>query len=357
LIANLKPEAKSVPLAEAVRRYIADRDLVFALALAFAVAVGVWFSRAIEDFFAPSGATILVPSLIGQTENDALGLGDTLHLKMVVVSRSISEQFPRDVVMAQQPAPGTRVREGRQVSLIVSQGVNIYTMPDLRFASLRDAGLSLSRLRLNLGKTTMVANDDVPFNHVVAQNPPPLSSVREGSTVNFVLSKGPPSNVRAPDFVGKDIDAARADAVRAKVHLGQVVWTPFGIKGPPRGIVVRQMPGPGILSDPLEPVSLQVSAGPGEYGYLVRQVHAAVVIPNDETGQSQRVRLTARDDTGEWNVYDGFAMPGQRLDFDVTAVGTAWLDVYLNNELQSQTQIGKEPPRPTPSPARIPLPR
>ena len=356
MIAKVKPQAKRLPLAEA-RRWLSDRDLVFALALAFAVGVGVWFFRAIEDFFAPSGATILVPSLVGQTETDAISLGDTLHLKMVVVSRAISEQFPRDVVMAQQPAPGTRVREGRQVSLIVSQGVNIYTMPDLRFSSLRDAGLTLSRLKLNLGKTTMVANDDVPFNHIVAQNPPPLASVREGSTVSFVLSKGPPTNVRAPDFVGKDINTARADAERAKVHLGQVVWTPFGIKGPPRGTVVRQMPGPGILSDPLEPVSLQVSAGPGEYGYLIRQVHAAVVIPNDESDQSQRVRISVRDDTGEWNVYDGFAMPGQRLDFELTVVGTSWVDVYLNNELQSQTQLGKEPPRPTPAPGHFGLPK
>jgi serine/threonine-protein kinase len=352
LIAKLKPQAKRLPLAEA-RRWLADRDLVFALALAFAVGVGVWFFRAIEDFFAPSGAAILVPSLVGQTETDAISLGEAVHLKMVVVSRAISEQFPRDVVMAQQPAPGTRVREGRQVSLIVSQGVNIYTMPDLRFASLRDAGLTLSRLKLNLGRTTMVANDDVPFNHIVAQNPPPLGSVREGTTVSFVLSKGPPTNVRAPNFVGQDINTARADADRAKVHLGQVVWTPFGINGPPRGTVVRQMPGPGILSDSLEPVSLQVSAGPGEYGYLIRQVHTAVVIPNDESGQSQRVRISARDDTGEWNVYDGFAMPGQRLDFDVTVVGTSWVDVYLNNELQSQTQLGKEPPRPTPSPGHV----
>ncbi|MBV8425098.1 MAG: PASTA domain-containing protein [Candidatus Eremiobacteraeota bacterium] len=335
-----------------VRRWLRDRDIVFALALAFAVGVAVWFGRAIEDFFAPSGATILVPSLVGQTETDAIGLGETLHLKMVVVSRSISDQFPRDVVMAQQPAAGTRVREGRQVSLIVSKGVNIYTMPDLRFASLRDAGLMLSRLKLNLGKTSIVNNDDVPFNHVVAQNPPPLSSVREGTTVSLVLSKGPPSTVRAPDFVGMPIDTARDLAERAKVHIGQVVWTPFGLTGPPRGVIVRQLPGPGILSDPREPVSLQVSAGPGEYGYLVRQVHADVTLPNDETGASQRVRIRVRDDAGTWNVFDGFGTPGQRLDFNLTVIGTSWLDVFLNNELQSQTQLGKEPPIANPAPVR-----
>jgi len=334
----------------AIRR-LADRDLVFALAVAFLVGVVVWFGREIEDFISPSGTTILVPTMVGQTEADATALGETLHLKVVVVSRSISETYPRDVVMAQEPAAGTHVREGRQVSLIVSRGVNVYTMPDLRFLSLRDARVELTRLRLNLGKTRLVSNDDVAFNHVITQDPPPLQSVREGANVDLVLSKGPPTTVRAPDFVGMHIDRARAEATNAKVHLGQIVWTPFGANGPPRGIVVRQRPGPGILSDPFEEVSLQVSAGPGEYGYLVRQVHASVTVPNEETGESAHVRLQIRDDTGMWNVYDGFAQPGQRLDFDLTTIGTASLDTYLNNELLNQTQIGKEPPHPSPPPS------
>jgi len=175
--------------------------------------------------------------------------------------------------------------------------------------------------------------------------------VREGTAVELVLSKGPPNNVRAPDFVGMNVDEARALAATDKVHLGQIVWTPFGQKGPPRGVVVRQRPGPGILGDAFEPVSLQISAGPEVYGYLVRQVHASVVVPNEETGQSEHVRLRVRDDTGSWNVYDGFAEPGQRLDFDLTTIGTAWLDTYLNNDLVSQTLLGKEPPRPSSSPS------
>jgi hypothetical protein len=163
--------------------------------------------------------------------------------------------------------------------------------------------------------------------------------------------------VRAPNFVGMHIDEARVQAQNAKVHLGQVVWTAFGQDGPPRGIVVRQKPGAGVLSDPFQPVSLQVSAGPGEYGYTVRQVHASVVIPNDESGQSQHVRLSVRDETGSWNVFDSFAQPGQRLDLDVTTIGTAWLDTYLNNELLNQTQLGKEPPTPPPSPKPAPQTR
>jgi len=81
------------------------------------------------------------------------------------------------------------------------------------------------------------------------------------------------------DFVGMRIDAARARAQHAKIKLGQVVWTPFGPSGKPRGEIVRQNPPPGTQIDPFEEVSLQVSAGPGEYGYLIRQVHASATVP------------------------------------------------------------------------------
>jgi hypothetical protein len=43
-------------------------------------------------------------------------------------------------------------------------------------------------------------------------------------------------------------------------------------------------------------------------------------------------------------VYDGFAQGGQKLDFNLTVVGTAELDTYINNELLNQTKLGKEPP-------------
>jgi hypothetical protein len=233
----------------------------------------------------------------------------------------------------------------------MSSGVVIFPMPDLRFQSLRNAGLDLNRFRLQLDKTVYVNDDDVPRDHVVAQDPVPLSSVRQGSKVSLTLSKGPPAGVKVANYTGMPIDAARAQAQRDRVHLGQIVWTPFGPSGPPRGIIVRQNPGPGATIDPFEEVSLQVSAGPGEYGYLIRQVHAGATVPPRDT--AAHVRIEIRDDTGTWNVYDGFAQGGQKLDFNVTAVGSAEIDTYINNELLNQTQIGREPVRwiPTPGPA------
>ena len=328
-----------------------DRDWVLALALAFFVAVIVWFARSVQDFFGGSSGDVLLPAFSGQTFGDAATECARLRVTCTVVARQPSEKFPLDVVMAQQPDPGSHVREGRAISLVVSTGIHIFPMPDLRFESLRNVTLTLGNVKLELAGTKTVPNNDIPANHVVDQSPPPLTTVREGTPVTLTLSKGPPVNVKVPNFVDMGIDAARDAAQAAKVHLGQVVWTPFGVNGPARGTVVRQSPAAGQLIDPFTLTSLQVSAGPTEFGYIVRQVHVTVAVPvRDDTA---RVRMMVRDDTGTWNVFDGYAQGGAKLDLNVTAVGTAELDTYVNNELLDVAKIGVEPPQlkhPSPSP-------
>jgi hypothetical protein len=144
-----------------------------------------------------------------------------------------------------------------------------------------------------------------------------------------------------------DVDEAREAADDAHVHLGQIVWTPFGRNGAPRGVVVRQAPAPNALLDPQGTVSLQVSAGPREAGYLIRQVHATATVPENledtEGVQTPLVRVQVRDETGTWNVYNAYAQPKQKLDFNLTVVGTAEIDVFVNNELLGSTRLGVEP--------------
>ncbi len=334
-----------------------DRDWVLALSLAFFVAIVVWFGHSVKEFFGPSASDVLLPAFAGQTLDDANDECGRLHLQCTVIERRVSDRFPRDVVMGQAPDAGARVREGRAVSLIVSNGVSIFPMPDLRYESLRNVSLTLSRLRLHLAKTSVVNDDDVPAAHVVTQDPVPLTSVREGSDVTLTLSKGPPSSLKVPNFVGMSVDTARDAAQLAKIHLGQIVWTPFGTDGPARGTVVRQSPDAGRGIDPFSYVSLQVSAGPGVAGYIVRQAHAGVTIPVSQ--DVAEVRMVVRDQTGTWTVYDGFTQGGSKIDVNVTAIGTAELDTYVNDELLNSTKIGVEPPLPSiphRRPAASPLP-
>jgi beta-lactam-binding protein with PASTA domain len=322
-----------------------ERDWLFAVALATFVGTSVWFGGAIRDFFAPASTSLSVPTLVGQTVSDAVASAERSKLRAVVVERAASDSYPKDVVIRQDPEPGTDVRAGRQISLVVSTGLQIFSMPDLRYESLREVNLDLAHDKLQLGKVRTVQNTEVQANRVVAQDPVPMTAVRVGTVVNIDLSKGGPPNFKVPNFTGMSVDDARDLAERSHVRFGQLVWTPFGPGGPARGVVVRQKPEAGSAIDPSQDVSLQISAGPGVSGYILRQVHAVatVPIPQDGSDRAQRVRVAVHDETGTWNVYDAFAQPKQKLDFNLTVVGTSELDVYIDNELISSTKLGYEP--------------
>lgn len=332
------------PRFAAVREYL-PKDWVFPLALALFVGIVVWFARAIHDFVSPSTATLMVPTFVGQTLTDATTEAYRFGLRTNVVARQISDRYPKDVVMGQQPDPGARVREGRQVSLVVSNGVQIYTMPDLRYQTMREVGLDLSHLHLQLSKTKYAVSDAVPGGHVIDQDPPPLASVREGTQVSLTVSKGGANQLRVPNFTNMNIDEARAQAERDHVHLGQIVWMPLGRNAPPHGTVTRQVPAAGEKIESFDPVSLEVSAGPFESGYVLRQVHLTASVPSDQDpNKPLHVQVIVTDATGKWTLYDGFAQPGQKMDFNVNAFGTSVVDFFVNNNLVAEHRLGSEPP-------------
>ncbi|MDE2573413.1 MAG: PASTA domain-containing protein [bacterium] len=309
----------------------------FPIALALATGVFVWFGKTIFGFAMPAETVVVVPQLMGLTLPDAEGQASRAGLRITVAANEVSDTFPEGVVMGQQPEHGKSVRPGRAIALLVSSGVKLFPMPDLRYDTLREAKIELASLQLQISKTYHVKNDQVRADAVVEQKPAPLTSVRAGSAVTLGLSQGPPPFIQVPNLTGVDLPQALARAGDAHVRLGQIVWTAFGHSGPPRGRVVRQSPAAGLQIDSGQYVSLQVSAGPGETGYSIRQVHATVTVPQRD--DEVQVRVVAHDATGARTMFDSYARAGQKLDFTVTLVGGGTLDTYLGNDLVDEAKV------------------
>ena len=164
------------------------RDWLFPLVLVVFVAIVVWFGRQIFDFLIPSSATVTVPSFIGQTLSDANAEINRLRLSSAIVDHTISDRYPKGVVIMQRPNAGDQVRQGRQISFVISDGILARLMPDLRYQSLREVQLDLSRTHLALGKIAYAKSDIIPEGHVISQQPSPLTSVHEGDTVTLTVS-------------------------------------------------------------------------------------------------------------------------------------------------------------------------
>ncbi len=325
-------------------RYV-PRDWVFPIVFAAFVGVIVWFGHSIQEFLLPGPNTLTVPSFIGMTQPDAVNDIVRMKLKSSIAGHAPSTQYPKGVVMNQEPQAGMHVRAGRQISLVVSDGVQTILMPDVRYQSLRDAKLDLSHARLELSKTTYARSDDIPPDHVISQSPDPSVSVTEGTPVSLLVSKGGITSIKVPGFSGMSIDEARSLAAQEHIKFGQIVWTPLGPNGPPHGQVVRQTPSAGQTIGPYDVVSLDVSAGPHESGRIIHQTHVLAAVPPAEAGQNQplRVRFSVSDETGRYDLFVGYAQPGQKFDFNVTTIGTSAIYFFVNDTLLGETKVGQEP--------------
>ncbi|WP_163506734.1 Stk1 family PASTA domain-containing Ser/Thr kinase [Fodinicola acaciae] len=124
---------------------------------------------------------VQLPNLVGQGQSRASDTLSGLGLK-VSVKREFSDTVPAGTVLAQDPGPST-VGKGSTVTLTVSKGPNVVTVPDLRGQTADAASAKLRGLGLNPQVQTLPGGQGQVFN----QNPPPNSKVALGSTVTLYV--------------------------------------------------------------------------------------------------------------------------------------------------------------------------
>ncbi|MBK5225886.1 MAG: PASTA domain-containing protein, partial [Thermoleophilia bacterium] len=94
------------------------------------------------------------------------------------------------------------------------------TVPDVKNLTVDQASSRLSQDGLSLGTTSEEYSDTVGTGKVISQSPGAGQSVKEGSSVNIVVSKGPapPKKVTVPDVIGMTkLDAQNALSAKGLV--------------------------------------------------------------------------------------------------------------------------------------------
>jgi beta-lactam-binding protein with PASTA domain/tRNA A-37 threonylcarbamoyl transferase component Bud32 len=107
--------------------------------------------------------------------------------------------------------------------------------------------------------TESQVSETVPVDVVVEQDPPPGTTMSEGSTVTLVVSSGPPPVAVPTDLVGSTVEQATASLARASLRPGELIDT-FD-ENVPKGIVLSLGPGVGATAPKGSAVPLVVSAG------------------------------------------------------------------------------------------------
>jgi beta-lactam-binding protein with PASTA domain/tRNA A-37 threonylcarbamoyl transferase component Bud32 len=228
-----------------------NRRVALIALILLAAATALWF------FIAGPGATTTVPTVRGLTTQAAERALHLAHLTPKVV-RAFDEKVKAGVVIASDPAVGREVGRGSTVTLTVSQGSERYGVPQLVGRSQAEAEQRLTEARLTVGKISQAFSETVPQGQVVSTSPTAGSSVKRGTAVALVISKGR-QPITIQDWTGKPASQAfksLSDA-KLKVDATRQDWNDTV----PKGSVISQSPATGTLFQG-DLVTLVVSKGP-----------------------------------------------------------------------------------------------
>jgi eukaryotic-like serine/threonine-protein kinase len=184
--------------------------------------------------FAIHGREAVVPPLTGLSITDASAAADRAGLRLAVENRFYSGEVPAGRILAQDPAPGSRVRREWAVRVTESLGAQRISVPDLTGESERAATVSVRRLGLEPGAVAHLAvpgDADV----VIAQTPAPNSGGVDSPRVSLLVSD--PANVQQqayvmPQLVGLTYAVASDRAAAAGLHLAVAQPAP-AVPAPP----------------------------------------------------------------------------------------------------------------------------
>ena len=146
------------------------------------------------------------------------------------------------------------------MTIVISLGAEQAAVPDLRNktasaaeSALADAGLS--------GSASEEYSDSVPEGQVISQSIDPGQKVDKGTTVSYVVSRGPETKyVNVPGLGGYTEADARSRLENAGLTVGNVSYAYSNTVG--EGYVIDQTASPGSSVEEGTSVGFTVSRGP-----------------------------------------------------------------------------------------------
>ncbi len=305
------------------------------------IAIGVSIFLASAGFFGllslnlaiKRGDKVTVPNIVGKSVVEALDALSERNLELKKEGARYSAVIPENYVLSQDPIPGTVVKEGTPILVVISLGSKIALVPNLVGKTVREARVELNRAGLEMGRFSKLhyqRGKDV----VLGQWPLPDEQVDRKTPIDILVSLGPrPKEYRLPNLVGRPLEQASAALDSMGLVVGDI--TAKLDLSLPQGTILDQDPRPGSLVSEGSSISLVMSTLHAE-GKQVERKFAALIYKVPYGFWSKSVRVEVSDPDGARTIYNEVDEPGAviKLAFGFTGQGTA--RVYLDNHLKME---------------------
>ena len=152
---------------------------------------------------------VQVPELVGMERSEAKSKAEELKLKYVEGEEAFNKDTPAGYIISQDPIymPNYSIKEGSTITVIVSKGRNVVTVPKLIGLTKDEAVETLEELGLSVNITEEY-DKKVEEGYVIEQDVKQNEEIDAGETITLKVSKGI-EKVTVPNLVGKTEDEAK----------------------------------------------------------------------------------------------------------------------------------------------------
>jgi eukaryotic-like serine/threonine-protein kinase len=221
-------------------------------------------------FIIKNEESVIVPDLTGKDIVSSLRIFSELGLNTRIRGSEYSDNIPLDHIIFQEPEPGTEIKKGRDIGIIVSDGFKKVTVPDIRNLSLAQARIILEQNGLPEGVLSCTAHTSIQKDHLIAQIPLPGKIVNHDQPVDLLISKGPAAKAcLMPNLADLSLSDAIMLIESRNLRVGKI--KEFHFENKPPDIVINQVP---------------------MYGYRVAQGTSVDIVLNRKT-DSKKGRISA----------------------------------------------------------------
>ena len=269
-------------------------NLTLLLAL---IGAGALVFNWIRPFLSPANQ-VIVPELRGKTLTEAKALANDGHFKLAIQDQVFMDDKPANSIFQQKELPGTKILEGKEVTIWISKGPEMVLIPNVEEMTLDKAQKDLEKIGLKVGTISRRFDPITPTGVVLEQLPRGDGAERRarGTKIDLTLSKGP-----EPEATPEPTPPPTPDPAPATAAPGD---------------------SSNLLPDPEDTRQ--------------RTFRVPYKVPQD--GQQHHIVIQVEDSEGTHTGYDNTHGPGQSMSPEVSGIGRPiTIKLYDNDDLKAQT--------------------
>ena len=309
----------------------------FIIVLILIIGVSAYFTLTL---IIKSEDTVVVPDLVGKKVLYVLEILTDLKLNAKIKGSEYSSGIPADHVIFQEPEPGSEIKIGRDVRIIISKGTKTILMPNLQGLSIQQARIILEENGLHLGELSTIYSKNIKKDGIIAQSASQGSIITRGAHIDLLVSRGMrPKAYMMLDLKGLSLEDAIFLIEKNNLLLGEIKFYPHEDK--PKNVIVSQEPlsGHRVVEGTFVNIIINREHSRMEEQYLHAAKGASIFRYRLSDGFLKRHILVRLNSFGlSIDLFDNFAKPGEEILLIVPKNHDSTILLYENGKL-IKTQV------------------